>query len=96
VLARDAEPDHGAVARFISSQALAVKDLFARAPLKCYALGLTGGELFAIDGRELPSNAAKERPGDLYQSILVQGPGVHDLFVHIWRCRAGSAGACCG
>jgi transposase len=50
-LARDAEPDHGAIARFISSQAEAVKDLFARVPLKCHALGLTGGELFAIDGR---------------------------------------------
>jgi hypothetical protein len=49
--ARDAEPDHGAIARFISSQALAVKDLFARVLLKCHALGLIGGELFAMDGR---------------------------------------------
>jgi transposase len=64
-LARDAEPDHDTVAHFISSQAEAGKDLFAQALLKCHALGLTGGELFAIDGREPPSNAAKEWPGAL-------------------------------
>jgi hypothetical protein len=33
--------------------------------LKCYAPGLTGGELFAIDGCKLPSNAAKEWSGTL-------------------------------
>jgi hypothetical protein len=33
--------------------------------LKCYALGLIGGELFAIDGCKLPSNATKEWSGTL-------------------------------
>jgi hypothetical protein len=42
-----------------------VKDLFAQVLLKCYALGLIGGELFAIDGCKLPSNAAKEWSGTL-------------------------------
>jgi hypothetical protein len=42
-----------------------VKGLFAQVLLKCYALGLTGGELFAIDGCKLPSNAAKEWSGTL-------------------------------
>jgi hypothetical protein len=65
VLARDAEPDHDTIAHFISSQAEAVKGLFAQLLLKCYALGLIGGELFAIDGCKLPSNAANERPGTL-------------------------------
>ncbi|MDR1469268.1 MAG: hypothetical protein LBT00_08235 [Spirochaetaceae bacterium] len=64
-LARDAEPNHDTIARFISSQAEAVKDLFAQVLLKCYALGLIGGELFAIDGCKLPSNAAKEWSGTL-------------------------------
>jgi transposase len=59
-LARDAGPDHDAIAHCISSQAEAVKELFAQVVLKCYALGLIGGELFAIDGCKLPSNAAKE------------------------------------
>jgi transposase len=62
-LARDAEPDHDTIAHFISSQAEAVKGLFAQVLLKCYALGLIGGELFAIDGCKLPSNAAKEWSG---------------------------------
>jgi hypothetical protein len=31
-------------------------------PPKCNGLGLTGGELFAIDGCKLPSNASKEWP----------------------------------
>jgi hypothetical protein len=64
-LARDAEPDHDTVAHFISSQAPAVKDFFAQVLLKCYAPGLTGGELFAIDGCKLPSNAAREWSGTL-------------------------------
>jgi hypothetical protein len=33
--------------------------------LKCYVLGLIGGELFAIDGCKLPSNTAKEWSGTL-------------------------------
>jgi transposase len=61
VLARDAEPDHDTIAHFISSQGEAVKGLFAQVLLKCHALGLIGGELFAIDGCTLPSHAAKER-----------------------------------
>jgi hypothetical protein len=64
-LARDAEPDHDTIAHFISSQAEAVKGLFAQVLLKCYALGLIGGKLFAIDGCKLQSNAAKEWSGTL-------------------------------
>jgi hypothetical protein len=64
-LAWDADPDHDTIARFISSQGEAVKGLFVRVLLKCCALGLTGGELFAIDGCKPPSNAAKEWPGTL-------------------------------
>jgi hypothetical protein len=64
-LARDAESDHDTIAHFISSQAEAVKDLFAQVLVKCYALWLIGGELFAIDGCKLPSNGAKEWSGTL-------------------------------
>jgi hypothetical protein len=41
------------------------RDLFAQVLLKCYALELVGGELFAIDECKLPSNAAKEWSGTL-------------------------------
>jgi hypothetical protein len=64
-LAWDAEPDHATIAHFISSQAEAVKELFAQVLCQCYALGLIGGDLFAIDGCKLPSNASKEWSGTI-------------------------------
>ena len=64
-LARDAEPDHDTIAHFISSPAEAVADLFSQVLLQCPSLGLVGGEVFAIDGCKLPSNAAKERSGTI-------------------------------
>jgi hypothetical protein len=63
--ARDAEPDHDAIAHFISSRAQAVKELFPQVLFQCHAPGLIGGELFAIDGRKPPSNAAKEWSGTM-------------------------------
>jgi transposase len=62
-LARDAEPDRDTIAHFISGRTEAVKDLFTQVLLKCYAPGLIGGELFAIDGCERPFNASKEWSG---------------------------------
>ena len=59
------EADHDTIARCISSQADAVQELFAPVLLKCYGLGLIGGELCALDGCKLPSNAAKEWSGTL-------------------------------
>jgi transposase len=53
-LARDAKPDHATIAHFISSQAEGVKDLFSQVLLKCYALGLIGGKLFAMRRRSGP------------------------------------------
>ena len=64
-IARDAEPDHDTIAHFISSPAGAVADLFSQVLLQCPSLGLMGGEVFAIDGCKLPSNAAKERSGTI-------------------------------
>jgi transposase len=64
-LAWDAEPDHATIVHFISSQAEAVKELFAQVLAQCYGLGLMGGDLFAIDGCKLPSNASKEWSGTI-------------------------------
>jgi transposase len=64
-LARDGEPDHDTIAHFISSQAQAVQELFSHVLFECHALGLIGGELFAIDGCKLPSNASKEWSGTI-------------------------------
>jgi hypothetical protein len=64
-LARDAEPDHGAIAHVISSRAQAVKELFPQVLFECHAPGLIGGELFAINGCKPPSNASKEWSGTI-------------------------------
>jgi len=59
-LAEDCEPDHATIADFISKNDEAVKDLFAQILLQCSKLKLITGEMFAIDGCKLPSNASKE------------------------------------
>jgi len=64
-LAEDCEPDHATIAEFISANSDAVKDLFAQILLQCHKLKLITGEMFAIDGCKLPSNAAKEWSGTL-------------------------------
>ena len=64
-LADDFEPDHDTIATFISTNNEAVKDLFTQVLLKCSKLKLITGEMFAIDGCKLPSNASKEWSGKL-------------------------------
>ena len=59
-LAKDAEPDHDTIATFISRNNEAVSDLFTQVVLQCGELELITGEMFAIDGCKLPSNADKE------------------------------------
>jgi len=62
-LAEDCEPDHSTIAEFISINDKAVNDLFAQILLQCSHLKLITGEMFAIDGCKLPSNASKEWSG---------------------------------
>ena len=64
-LAEDSEPDHDTIATFISVNDRAVEDLFVKVLLKCSELNLITGEMFAIDGDKLPSNASKEWSGKL-------------------------------
>ena len=64
-LAEDSEPDHDTIATFISNNSEAVKDLFTQVLLKCSELKIITGEMFAIDGCKLPSNASKEWSGKL-------------------------------
>ena len=64
-LAEDAEPDHDTIATFISTNSEAVKDLFIQILLQCQELKLITGEMFAIDGCKLPSNASKEWSGTI-------------------------------
>ncbi|MCL1912183.1 MAG: transposase, partial [Leptospirales bacterium] len=56
-LAESSEPDHDTIATFVSSNSEAVNNLFTQVLLKCSELKLITGEMFAIDGCKLPSNA---------------------------------------
>ena len=64
-LAEDCEPDHDTIATFISTNSEAVQDLFTQILLKCSELQLISGQMFAIDGCKLPSNASKEWSGKI-------------------------------
>jgi transposase len=64
-LAEDFEPDHDTLAAFVSTNSEAVIDLFNQVLLYCYELKLITGEMFAIDGCKLPSNASKEWSGKI-------------------------------
>jgi len=64
-LADDYEPDHATIAAFISTNSIAIKDLFTQILLQCHKLKLITGEMFAIDGCKLPSNASKEWSGTI-------------------------------
>jgi len=64
-LAEDCEPDHATMAAFISTNSEAVRSLFAQIVLQCSKLKLITGEMFAIDGCKLPSNASKEWSGTI-------------------------------
>jgi len=64
-LAEDLEPDHDTIATFISTNSEAVKDLFTQVLIQCQELKLITGEMFAIDGCKLPSNASKEWSGTI-------------------------------
>lgn len=64
-LAESCAPDHDTIAAFISKNNEAISKLFAQMLLKCFKLKLITGEMFAIDGCKLPSNAAKEWSGTI-------------------------------
>ena len=68
-LAEDFEPDYDTIATFISTNSEAVTDLFTQVLMQCEKLKLIGGEMFAIDGCKLPSNASKEWSGTIEELI---------------------------
>jgi len=56
-------PDHATIARFVSSLGEAVSGIFVHVLIRCAQLDLVGGEVFALDGCKIPSNASKEYSG---------------------------------
>jgi transposase len=64
-LSSDMEAEHSVIAAFVSGNEKGMKKVFSEVLIKCATLGLIGGDLFAIDGCKLPSNASKEWSGTL-------------------------------
>lgn len=56
-------PDHSTIAAFISSMKEEVSIVFTNILFRCAQLDLIGGEVFALDGCKISSNAAKEFSG---------------------------------
>jgi transposase len=64
-LSGDIVPHWTTIASFISTNGEAMKKVFSQVLLYCSELGLIQGDIFAIDGCKLPSNASKEWSGTI-------------------------------
>jgi transposase len=62
-LSADQQPHFTTIADFISRMREVIEPLFLKLLLICDDAGLIGGNMFAIDGCKLPSNASKEWSG---------------------------------
>lgn len=62
-LSADSQPHFTTVARFIASMSDVIEPLFTQVLLYCDELQLIHGDMFAVDGCKLPSNAGKQHSG---------------------------------
>ncbi len=56
-------PDHSTIAAFVTGMKDRIKIVFQFVLMVCSSAGLIGGDMFAVDGCKLPSNASKEWSG---------------------------------
>ena len=56
-------PDHSTIAAFVSTMRKEAAGIFSDILIRCAQLNLVGGEVFALDGCKISSNAAKEMSG---------------------------------
>ncbi|GGX09677.1 IS1182 family transposase [Undibacterium macrobrachii] len=59
----DSAPQFTTIAKFIRELEKEIAQLFTQVLMICQRQGLIGGQMFAIDGVKLPSNASKQRSG---------------------------------
>ena len=59
----NAQPDHSTIAAFVSGMQDEVENIFSDILFRCAQLDLIGGEMFALDGSKISSNASKEWSG---------------------------------
>ena len=62
-LSGDSQPSYTHIAKFVRELGEQIQPLFTQVLITCDRQGLSGREIFAIDGVKLPSNASKERSG---------------------------------
>jgi len=62
-VAEGLSPDHSTIAAFVKSMADVINKIFVDVLIRCAQLDLVGGEVFALDGCKISSNAAKEYSG---------------------------------
>ena len=62
-MAGDLHPDHSTIASFVTSMEKEIIDIFKNVLIICAQCDLIGGEVFALDGCKLSSNAGKEWSG---------------------------------
>ena len=56
-LSADTQPHFTTIAKFIAQMDSVIQPLFTEILMVCDSQGLIGGEMFAIDGCKMPSNA---------------------------------------
>jgi transposase len=59
----DSHPHFTTIAHFVATLGEPIAELFAQVLTVCHREGLIGGQMFAIDGVKLPSNASKAKSG---------------------------------
>jgi hypothetical protein len=62
-LSADSQPHFTTIAKFIAQMSDVIQPLFTEVLMVCDNQGLIGGEMFAVDGCKMPSNASKEHSG---------------------------------
>ena len=62
-LSADSQPHFTTLAKFIAQMSDVIRPMFTEILMVCNDRGLIGGDMFAIDGCKMPSNASKEYSG---------------------------------
>lgn len=88
-LSGDAQPDHSTLARFVSELGDVAGDVFTQVLLICNRQGLIGGQMFAIDGVKLPSNASKAKSGH-HKDFVRQVNKMHQAVEQLLRKHRGN------
>jgi transposase len=66
-ISANSKPDHSTISAFISSMKGEIIGIFSDILIRCAQLDLIGGEVFALDGCKMSSNASKEMSGTIQE-----------------------------